>query len=210
MKEELTTRQREVLDTIIQYRDDRGYPPTVRELARILGVSSPRGATKHLEVLERKGWIRRTPGVSRGIEVMQPPLPSPADKSSSTDLPILGTVPAGPLDLAVEDMEGVLAVDTTVGKKGDFLLRVRGESMIGDHIKPGDLALIRPQVTAQNGDLVVALVDDEATMKRYRRTKNTVVLEPSNPSYTPIEITKDKRDMRIIGKVKAVIRLMDT
>lgn len=209
MKQDLTARQREVLATIIRYRDDWGYPPTVRELARILGISSPRGATKHLEVLERKGWIRRTPGISRGIEVMEPPFPSSADKLSSTDLPILGTVPAGPLDLAVEDMDGVMTVDATIGKKGDFLLRVRGESMTGDHIKPGDLALIRPQATARNGDLVVAMVDNEATMKRYRRTKNTVVLEPSNPSYSPIEITKDNRDMRIIGKVKAVIRLMD-
>jgi len=214
MKESLTIRQREVLDAIIQYRDECGYPPTVRELARILEVSSPRGIWKHMEILERKGWISRSPGASRGIVVTDtgsfyPPLPASPERLPSSDIPILGSVPAGPLDLAVEDVEGVLAVDTTVGKKGDFLLRVRGESMAGDHIRPGDLALVRPQTTARSGDLVVALVDNEATLKRYRRTKNSVVLEPSNPDFSSIEITAENGDLRIIGKVRAVIRLMD-
>lgn len=212
MKEDLTTRQKEVLEAIIRHRDEHGYPPTVRELAWMLGVSSPRGISKHLEALERKGRIRRSSGTSRGIEVLDDsaaPLLPPYGRLPSTDLPILGSVPAGPLDLAVEDVEGVLAVDTTVGKKGDFLLRVRGESMTGDHIRPGDLALIRPQATASSGDLVVALVDNEATLKRYRKTKNTVVLEPSNPDFSPIEITAGNRDLRILGKVKAVIRLLD-
>ena len=209
MKKDLTARQKEVLDVIIRFREERGYPPTVRELAGAMGFSSPRGATKHLEVLERKGWIKRTSGVSRGIEVVGAFLSQSAGNPSSNDLPILGTVPAGPLDLAAEVMEGVLAVDTTVGKKGDFLLRVTGESMSGDHIKPGDLALIRPQSTAQNGDLVVVLLDDEATLKRYRSSNGTVILEASNPSFDPIEITEDKGNLRIIGKVKAVIRLID-
>lgn len=214
VKDDLTARQKEVLEAIIRYRDERGYPPTIRELAGDLGLSSPRGVSKHLDVLQRKGWIRRSPGASRGIEVTgSPATPSPTissyGKLPSTDLPILGTVPAGPLDLATEEVEGALSVDTTVARRGDFLLRIRGESMTGDHILPGDLALVRPQATARNGDLVVALVDHEATLKRYRKTESTVVLEPSNPEFSPIEITPERGDLRIIGRVRAVIRLTD-
>ncbi len=205
MKKKLTARQKEVLDFIRDFRGKMGYPPTVRELADHFELASPRGALKHLEALNNKGWIRRTPGLSRGIELSDS-LPSPG-----IQIPIIGTVPAGELDLAVEDREGTLLLDESLADEDTFLLRVKGLSMIGDHIMPGDLALVRQQEAADDGDLVVVLVGEEATLKRLRRGTDEgspVVLEPSNPEFNPIVLDESSENVRIIGKVKAVIRLM--
>ncbi|MFV1957414.1 MAG: transcriptional repressor LexA [bacterium] len=205
MKRKLTARQEEVLNFIKDFTSRTGFPPTVRELADHINIASPRGAFKHLEALQNKGWIKRTPGLSRSIEFTDS-LPSPG-----IQIPIIGTVPAGELDLAVEDREGTLLLDESLADEDTFLLRVKGLSMIGDHIMPGDLALVRQQEAADDGDLVVVLVGEEATLKRLRRGTDKgspVVLEPSNPEFNPIVLDESSENVRIIGKVKAVIRLM--
>ena len=205
MKGKLTSRQKEVLQFLKGFTARTGFPPTVRELADHFNMASPRGALKHLEALQNKGWIKRTPGLSRGIELPDN-LPSPG-----IQIPIIGTVPAGDLDLAVEDWEGTLLLDESLADEDTFLLRVKGQSMIGDHIMPGDLALVRRQEAADDGDLVVVLVGEEATLKRLRRGTDEgspVVLEPSNPEFDPIVLDGSSENVRIIGKVQAVIRLM--
>jgi len=194
-----------VLGFLREFSTTRGYPPTVRELAGHLGLTSPRGAAKHLASLEEKGWIKRKPGLSRGIEL------SGGSAFPHTSVPILGTVPAGPLDLAVEDVEGELVLDPSIAGEDTFLLRVKGNSMIGDHIAPEDLALVRRQETAEDGDIVVAMVGDEATLKRFKKARRNSPprLEPSNPEFNPIVLKPGGSEARIIGKVQGIIRLMN-
>jgi repressor LexA len=204
---DLTKRQAEVLDFISRFTREKGFPPTVRELASHLDLAGPRGAAKHLEALERKGWIRRLPGISRGLEIVQEH-PSPTRGNGPVEIPIVGTVAAGPLDLAAEDIEGSLNLHRQLGTEGNFLLRVKGYSMSGDSILPGDLALVRPGARIGDGDLVVVVVGDEATLKRYRREKDRVVLEASNPEYPPVILTgKEPEAARVAGRVEAIIRL---
>ena len=204
MKKILTARQKEVLIFLKDFTADTGYPPTVRELADHFDMASPRGADKHLEALQSKGWITRTQGLSRGIGFIDTLPPAGAI------VPIMGTVPAGPLDLAVEDAEESLILDPSLAGEDTFLLRVRGTSMIGDHIAPGDLVLVRKQQTAEDGDIVIAMIDEEATLKRFRsgRSGSPPRLVPSNPEYKAIILEERSGSVRITGKVQAVIRLM--
>ncbi len=201
----LTSRQQQVLRHIRDYTSYHGYPPTLRDIAAHFGLSGPRAAVKHLEALQRKGYIRRKSGGSRCIEVQGPPPPS------LKPVPVLGSVPAGPTDLAVQEDGETLSMDPAIAGEGTFFLRVRGDSMTGDHILPGDLILVQHQPTASNGDLVVALLGEEATLKRFLRKGNRVTLLPSNPSHTPIVMEGTGEEtgegIRIIGKVKAVLRL---
>ena len=161
---QLTTRQQQVYDFLAGHIADRGYPPTLQEIARHLQISGNLGVLRHLEVLERKGLIRRSPGSSRSIVLAD------RSRSEAVDLPLVGTVQAGLPQLAAEQVEAHLAVDASLVKgKDSFLLRVRGESMVEAHIMPGDLVVVRPQPSAENGEIVVALVEDEATLKRFYR-----------------------------------------
>jgi repressor LexA len=206
MMKKLTARQQRVLDLTRDYIADKGYPPTLRELADGLGVGVTRGVVKHLEALERKGYLKRSPGASRGIELASRTAPQARDAAL---VPVLGRVPAGPMELAVEEYDDSLVLDQSVAGEGTFLLRVTGDSMSGDHITIGDLVLVKKQETAESGDLVVAMVEDEATVKRLRKTRGRVILEPSNPDYLPMEFDSNSPDLSIIGKVKAVVRLLD-
>jgi repressor LexA len=181
-----------------------GYPPTLREVATRFGFSGPRAAAKHLESLQKKGLIVRTPGVSRGLEITDS---RPPEKTRH--IPVLGTVPAGPLELAFEEPESTLILDHTLSEEGAFLLRVTGDSMSGDHILPGDLVLVRSQCTADEGEVVVVLVGEEATLKRFHKKGEVVTLMPSNPEHRPIILTDGDDETRILGKVKAVIRIID-
>jgi repressor LexA len=206
MMKKLTARQQRVLDLTRDYIADKGYPPTLRELADGLGVGVTRGVVKHLEALERKGYLKRSPGASRGIELASRTAPQARDAAL---VPVLGRVPAGPMELAVEEYDDSLVLDQSVAGEGTFLLRVTGDSMSGDHITIGDLVLVKKQETAESGDLVVAMVEDEATVKRLRMTRGRIILEPSNPDYLPMEFDSNSPDLSIIGKVKAVVRLLD-
>lgn len=191
----LTERQRRVFDYLVEFLQERGYPPTLSEIAQKLGLSRV-GAMKHLLALERKGYIRRSRR-ARDIELIGLP--------KSRGVPILGRVPAGEPLLAVENIEGMLAIDSTIAKgKNLFLLRVKGDSMVQAGILDGDLVLVRPQSTVEDGEIVVALIEDEATVKRFFREPHGIRLQPENPTLKPIII--EEGDVRIVGKVIGLFR----
>ncbi|MBW2688569.1 MAG: repressor LexA, partial [Deltaproteobacteria bacterium] len=172
---QLTARQQQVYDFLVAYISASGYPPTLQEIAQHLHVSGNLGVLRHLKALERKGMITRTPGSSRSIALVG------LAKSDSITLPLIGTVRAGLPQLAGEEIEAHLAVDSSLVKgKDSFLLRVRGNSMIEVHIMPGDLVVVRPQTTAENGEIVVALIDGEATLKRFYHEGEEIRLKPEN------------------------------
>jgi repressor LexA len=199
---ELTLRQQQVYDFIVQIIDCDGFSPTLQEIARHLGIRGNLGVLRHLEALEKKGYIHRKTGQSRGIVLSK--------RSVSKLLPLVGSVAAGPLTEAFENVEDYLSVDVSLIKgEGSFLLRVRGDSMIEAHIADGDLAVVRPQKTAANGNIVVAMVEGEATLKRFFKEQEQIRLQPENQLLQPIILTADDGEFMIIGKVTGLIRLLD-
>jgi len=199
----LTARQQEVLAIVTRHLETRGFPPTLREIAAELGIKGTLGVLKHLDALERKGFIRKSAGSSRGIVPAGP-------AAHAVPLPIAGTVRAGALTLAVEDIEGYVAVDRTrVRGEGCFFLRVRGDSMINAAIREGDLALVRPQQTAENRDIVVAMVEGEATLKRFYRERGRIRLQPENPTMEAIVLPPGATDVTIVGKVIGIYRELE-
>jgi repressor LexA len=205
MTEPLTPRQQEVLDFLIEHVRSKGYPPTVREIGSHLGISGPKGAKKFLDILERKGHIRRLSGSSRAIEILQAPAPAPVQEEHFM-VPIVGRIRAGKPILAVENLEGEIPVDPYLAKGKDlFFLKVEGDSMIDAHIQEGDYALIRSQPTAENGDIVAVLIREDATLKKFYRQRNRVILKPANPRMKPIIITREN-PVTILGKLVAVFR----
>jgi len=198
--QQLTARQQQVLDIITNYIDRFGTPPSQREIARELGVNGTLGIMKHLKALEKKGFLNRREGSSRGIV-----LPPPA--SQATSLPVVGLIRAGMPQPPVEDIEGFFSIDQTQAKSGDtFFLRVKGDSMIEAGVLEGDLVLVQPQTTAENRDIVVAMVNGEATLKRFFREKGNIRLQPENRTMDPIILRRGKDDVSIIGKVTGLYR----
>jgi repressor LexA len=195
----LTPRQEEVFEFILETLERRGYPPSIREICEAFGLSSTRGALRHLEALEKKGFISRAPG-ARAIRVRD------ALRGAAAYLPLVGEVPAGPLRHASEEVEEWMPVPSRWGGEGRFLLRVIGDSMIGDGIHDGDLVVVDPRSAVEDGEVVVALVDGEATIKRLRRRKKAVELEASNPLYPTLRVEKGEAELRLAGKVVALLR----
>lgn len=195
----LTPRQEEALEFVLSALEKRGYPPSVRELCEALGLSSTRGALRHLEALERKGFITRAPG-ARAIQVREDL------RGGVAYLPLVGEVPAGPLRYASEEVEEWVPVPGRWGGRGRFLLRVRGDSMIGDGIHPGDLVVVDPRPGVEDGEIVVALVEGEATLKRLRRRGEAVELQASNPRYAPLRVRPGDGEVRVVGKVVSLLR----
>jgi repressor LexA len=194
----LTQRQKQVLRGIHEIAQELGYPPTVREIGQRLGLSSSCTVQRHLDALERKGFIRRNRTKARSVEIVRsddPMLLPPR----STRVPLLGTVTAGEPILAVQNIEEVYSLPTDlVPKSGEaFMLRVKGDSMIRAGLFDGDLVLVRRQETADEGDVVVALIGEEATIKRFYRQNGKIRLQPENPTMDPIIVD----DAAIIGKV---------
>jgi len=204
--EQLSAKQARVLDFIKSSLQQTGYPPTVREIADRLGLAGPNSAKKFLDILERKGFIRRAAGCSRAIEIIGAAL-SPGLRS----LPVVGAIRAGEPVLAFENIKEHVAVDPSFARgEGLFCLRVQGDSMVEAHIMDGDLALIRPQQEVASGDIAAVLLGDEATLKYFFKEKTAVRLQPANPAYEPIVIKqKDAAQVRIIGKVVGVMRKME-
>jgi repressor LexA len=202
--EKLTTRQKQVLEFITCYIDGNGYPPTLRDIAGHLHIKGTLGVMKHLEALEKKGYIKKISNTSRGITLA-------GHLTGAVALPVAGTVRAGIPQPAIEDVEGYFSIDGSQMKSGGaFFLRVRGDSMIDDAILERDLALVRPQATAENGDIVVAMINGEATLKRFYRKKNHICLRPANPAYNDIIIREDTgADIAIIGKVVGIYRSLE-
>lgn len=207
----LTARQREILEFIRQFMTRVGYPPTVREIGSHFGFV-PRSVFDHLKALERKGYLRRDPAKSRSLQILDSspaaPLASPGSSAAPyRELPILGRVAAGQPLLSEQNLEGTSIVPQDwVNGDDAFLLKVQGESMIGAHICPGDQALIRRQSTAENGDIVVALLNDEATIKRIFFRADGIVLQPENPTMPPIQVKRSEKSFQIVGKVVGILR----
>lgn len=210
MSDKVTKRQQAVLDCIEACIQEKGYGPTVREICQSLGLSSPSTVHVHLKALEEKGLIKRDPLKSRSIT-----LTHPHDEASvienviapsfgrAVEVPLVGNVAAGPPILAEENITDTMTLPTDiVGDAPSFMLSVRGDSMIEAGINDGDYVVVKEQPVANNGDIVVALIDDGATVKRFYREKDHIRLQPENSSMDPI-IT---RDCSIAGKVVAVFR----
>ncbi len=193
----LTARQAEVLDLVRSHINETGYPPTRADIARELGFKSPNAAEEHLKALARKGALEVVPGTSRGIRL-------PADEG----LPVVGRVAAGSPILAQEHIEEMCQVPANLFRPAaDFLLRVEGDSMVDVGILDGDLLAVRKTSEAANGAIVVARIDDDVTVKRFRRkSRSKVLLEAENQDYEPIEVDLKSQELVIEGLSVGVIR----
>jgi repressor LexA len=206
---ELTSRQREVYDFLVDFWQTRGYPPSIREVASNFGFRSTRAVVDHLGALERKGWIRRTRERSRAIEFPEVRAAARAalgDRLDVIEIPVVGRIAAGEPILAVENIVEEVALDRSwVRGPKPFLLRVTGDSMRDAGILDRDFVLVDGSPRADDGDIVAALVDDEATVKRLQHRRGEVWLEPANPAFQPISVRED-RTFQIVGKVIGVFR----
>ncbi len=199
----LNERSREILAFIQKFQEERGYPPTIREIGKAFGISSTNGVRYYLNLLQKAGHVKRTEKISRGIESVKNSFASHARPSG---IPILGRVAAGQPILAEESLEGSLDTNEIFGDvKGLFALRVRGDSMIDAGILEGDYVIVQQQERANSGEIVVALLGDEATVKYYHPRRGTIELVAANEKYDPIVVTPDTQ-FGIIGIVKGVIR----
>jgi repressor LexA len=197
---DLTKRQREIFDYISRYLSRHGYPPTVREIGKAVGLHSSSTVHAHLSKLETLGVLKRDPSKPRALEVLAQRAKRAVRPSG---LPVVGNVAAGEPILAEENIEDYLEVPGMIGgEDGDYILRVRGESMKEAGILEGDFVVVRKSEQARNGEIVVALIGDEATVKRFFREKDHVRLQPENKSMKPLR----SRDAQILGRVVGVFR----
>jgi repressor LexA len=203
-RNELTPTQEKVFEFLKDFLREKGFPPTLREIASHFGLKGPKAPQKTLNILERKGYIRKVPGGSRAIEILSYPQFS---LTHILSVPIVGRVQAGEPILAIENIEGYINLDRSLASSGDvFLLRIQGDSMIEAHIQDGDFALVKPQPNAENGDIVVALIEDEATIKKIFKKRDLIRLEPANPKMEPIVVKKGEKKITIVGKVVGIFR----
>lgn len=217
MKNELTARQEEILNFIKQFREENGYPPTLREIGKKFEISSTFGVKRHLDALVKKGYLNIESNASRGISFQLDTvhnlnsIPNLSERNENFNkIPIVGRVAAGSPVLAIENIEGDVVIDPSFMKKSEnsFALRIKGDSMINAGIFEGDLVIVLPVKDAANGDIVVAMINDEATVKTYENKKNKIRLIPENEKYSPIEIN-DLLEFSIIGKVIGVLRWLN-
>lgn len=203
----LTARQRQILDVIEQNMQDRGYPPSVREIGESVGLTSPSTVHSHLATLERLGYLRRDPSKPRALEVRFDPNSGIAmERRPVRHIPLVGDVAAGTDVLAQQNVEELLPMPTDFTGDGDlFMLRVRGDSMIDAGILDGDFVVVHQQATAANGDIVIAgIPGEEATVKTYQRKGNVVTLVPSNSRLSPMVFAAN--EVEIFGRVVTVMR----
>ncbi len=206
---DLTDRQRKIFDYIEMCVERDGYPPTIREIALYMGISSPNGVNDHLKALMRKGYLERRDQKSRGIHLKKRSAPRKKRRPDVVKVPLVGQVAAGTPILAEENLEGHYAFDPDlVGRHGDlFALKVRGDSMVEAGIFDGDMVFVRPQSNAENGEIVVAMVDGEATVKRFQQKGNKITLIPEHPTMEPFEYDlSDGVEVCILGKVVHSLR----
>ncbi len=201
VRDTLPAQQAKVLDFVEEFIDISGYPPSIAEITEFLGVSSTFGVRKHIDALTKKGFIvRGGPGLSRSIMLAQ--------RRKANSIPIVGRVTAGAPILAVEHIEGYLAFKPNREPQKMFALKVQGESMKDKGIMDGDYVICRQQDEATNGEIIVALLDDSATVKTFRKRGSKYELEPANDAFKPIPITEDS-GFKVLGKVTSVFRAID-
>jgi len=192
----LTERQKEILGYIEKRIRENGSAPTIREIGERFSFSSTGSVRDHLRALADKKYIECMPGISRGIRLLKKPL--------SRSIPIAGRIIAGKPQLALEYIDGEIETGEKLAGSGEnFALRVKGDSMVEAGICEGDYVIVKPQSACEQGEIVIAMVGEEATVKRFRRTGKKLLLEPANPAYKPIEIDND---VKIIGKVVGLLR----
>jgi repressor LexA len=201
LNQDLSERQARILDYIREVTRLRNYPPSVREIGEAVGLSSSSTVHNHLNQLERRGLIKRDPSKSRTVQLVES-VPQVDERGRAIPVPVVGNVAAGVPILAEQNIEEHLMLSPDLAQEGWFALRVRGDSMINAGILDGDLVLVRPQQDAPDGTIVVALVEDEATVKRLDRSAGRVRLIAENPAYGPIE--PDQAAM--VGEVRGLIR----
>jgi repressor LexA len=200
---DLTKRQQEIFDFIKRYSAKYGYPPTVRDIGKAVGLASSSTVHAHLANLEKAGLLRRDPSKPRALELLDKAADAVKSVVSPGGLPLIGSVAAGQPILAEENIEDYVQVpEVAGGDEGEYVLRVRGESMKNAGILPGDFVVVRPQETAGDGEIVVALVGEEATVKRFFRESDHVRLQPENAAMEPIR----SKEVRILGRVVGVFR----
>ncbi len=208
MAKQLTKRQHTVIETIRAWIQERGYPPTIRELGKLLGIKSLRGVTTHLDAIAKKGFLKREPR-ARSIRLVD--LVAPFQQAIR--VPVVGRIRAGEPILAQEQVEGHVVVDgswigvnaSNADAPAHFALKVKGDSMINAGILEGDYVIVRQQPTVEEGEIVVALLGDEATVKRFYRQGDQIRLQAEHPSMGPILVTK-QQPLTILGRVVAVFR----
>ena len=199
---DLTKRQQEIFDFIKRYSEQNGYPPTVRDIGKAVGLASSSTVHAHLANLEKLGLLRRDPTKPRAMELLDR-AGALMREAVRPGLPLLGQVAAGPPILAEENVEEYIATPAACGgDSGEYLLRVRGESMKNAGILDGDLVVVRPQETARDGEIIVALVEEEATVKRFFREGDHIRLQPENEEMPPILV----RDVSVLGRVVGLMR----
>ncbi len=200
---DLTKRQQEIFDFIKRYSAKYGYPPTVRDIGKAVGLASSSTVHAHLANLEKIGLLRRDPSKPRAIELFDRAADSVKSLVKPNGLPLVGHVAAGQPVLAEENIEDYVEVPGVAGgEEGDYLLRVRGDSMRDAGILEGDFVVVQPRDTAQDGEIVVALVGEEATVKRFFRESDHVRLQPENEAMEPIR----SKEVRVLGRVVGLLR----
>jgi repressor LexA len=215
MKKQLTDRQEEILNFIQKFQQEYGYPPTLREIGKRFGISSTFGVKRHLDALSKKGYLNILSNASRGISITREDFETTEvisynEFSNLNKIPIIGRVAAGSPIMAEENVEGSIVIDPGFLKKDadSFALKVKGDSMIEAGIFEGDLVIISPRANAVNGDIIVARVDDEVTVKIYENKNKQIRLIPQNKMYEPIVISS-KNEFSIVGKVSGVLRWLN-
>ena len=205
MNQDLSERQARILDYIREVTRIRNYPPSVREIGEAVGLSSSSTVHNHLNQLERRGLIKRDPSKSRTVQLVDSPQGHGEQdelRRRAVPVPVLGSVAAGMPILAEQNIEDHIMLSPEIAEEGWFALRVRGDSMINAGILDGDLVIVRPRQDAPDGTIVVALVEDEATVKRLDRSAGRVRLVAENPAYAPIE----PEQASMVGEVRGLIR----
>ncbi len=201
MPEPLTARQRQMFDFVKRFHEEKSHPPTIREIQHHFRLKSTKGVKVHLDILMRKGYITKS-NKARDIDIVGWP--------RMKVVPMIGKVAAGKPLLAEENIEGNFALDRNLARWDDaFLLKVKGQSMLLAGIFDGDYVLVRPQKTAEEKEIVVARINDEATVKRFSREAGLVKLLAENPEFETIVVKEDQPNFELVGKVMAVLRIFD-
>jgi repressor LexA len=202
---DLTKRQQEIFDFIKSYSNKHGYPPTVRDIGKAVGLASSSTVHAHLANLEKVGLLRRDPSKPRAIELLDRAADAVKSVVSPSGLPLVGSVAAGQPILAEENIEDTITVPAEAGgDHGEFVLHVRGDSMVNAGMLDGDMVVVQPQETAHDGEIVVALVGEEATVKFYSQKRGKVILTPANPRLSPMEFGPG--EVTVFGAVRSIIR----